>query len=221
MHDRFTEGALRVLTLAKEEAMRLNHEYIGTTHILFALIIDEAGLAAKVFKNNNVDLVKMLEVLETIAVPGAVVETMGNLCQTPRAQSVVERSTEEARKLDHSHVGPEHILLSLISDEESVAAQILMAQGIPLEDIRAEVLRHIDATAAPADKSKLDPEDPYAKLEDLPPSVAEHLRAIDKEMGRVLQEKESAFAARDFDRAACLGDKLAQLKKEWFRTICQ
>jgi ATP-dependent Clp protease ATP-binding subunit ClpC len=222
MRDRFTEGALRVLTLAEEEAMRLNHEYISTAHIFLALVTDETGAAATVLKNINVDLGKILGELETIVQPGPELEKMGKLYQTPRARKVIELSAEEARNLDHGAVGPEHILLSLIGDREGVPAQILMGHGLRIEDICAEVRSYIEARAAPVDKRKLDvPKDPYAELQDLPASVIEDLKAIDKEMDQVIKDQGIAVAARDFDKASVLINKLERLKRLWFATICE
>src|SRR5881296_96814 len=142
MYERFTDRARKVMQLANQEAQRLNHEYIGTEHILLGLVKEGSGVAANVLKNLDVDLRKIrLEVEKIVQTgPGSEMVTMGKLPQTPRAKKVIEYSIEEARNLSHNYVGTEHLLLGLLREQEGVAAQVLMNLGLKLEDVREEVL---------------------------------------------------------------------------------
>ena len=140
MYERFTDRARKVMQLANQEAQRFNHEYIGTEHILLGLIKEGSGVAANVLKNLEVDLRKIRLEVEKLVQSGPEMVTMGKLPQTPRAKKVIEYSMEEARNLNHSYVGTEHILLGLLREQEGVAAQVLMNLGLKLEDVREEVL---------------------------------------------------------------------------------
>jgi ATP-dependent Clp protease ATP-binding subunit ClpC len=140
MYERFTDRARKVMQLANQEAQRFNHEYVGTEHILLALIKEGSGVAANVFKNLDIDLRKIRLEVEKIVMSGPDRVTMGKLPQTPRAKKVIEFAIEEARLLNHNYVGTEHLLLGLLREEEGVAAQVLMNLGLKLEDVREEVL---------------------------------------------------------------------------------
>jgi ATP-dependent Clp protease ATP-binding subunit ClpC len=128
------------MQLANQEAQRLNHEYIGTEHILLGLVKEGSGVAANVLKNLDIDLRKIRLEIEKIVQSGPDMVTMGKLPQTPRAKKVIEYSIEEARNLNHNYVGTEHLLLGLLREQEGVAAQVLMNLGLKLEDVREEVL---------------------------------------------------------------------------------
>jgi ATP-dependent Clp protease ATP-binding subunit ClpC len=140
MYERFTDRARKVMQLANQEAQRLNHEYIGTEHILLGLVKEGSGVAANVLKNLDIDLRKVREEIERLVARSLDVSTPGKLPQTPRAKKVTEYAIEEARNLNHNYVGTEHILLGLLREEEGVAAQVLMNLGLRLEDVREEVL---------------------------------------------------------------------------------
>src|SRR5262245_38906463 len=141
MYERFTDRARKVMRLANQEAQRFNHEYIGTEHILLGLVKEGSGVAANVLKNLDIDLRKVRLEVEKIVRPGtADMEQIGKLPQTPRAKRVIEYAIAEARNLNHNYVGTEHLLLGLLHDEETVAAQVLMNLGLKLEDVREEVL---------------------------------------------------------------------------------
>ncbi|MEP0345646.1 ATP-dependent Clp protease ATP-binding subunit, partial [Rhodopirellula bahusiensis] len=139
-YERFTDRARKVMQLANQEAQRFNHEYIGTEHILLGLVKEGSGVAANVLKNLEVDLRKIRLEVEKLVQSGPEMVTVGKLPQTPRAKKVIEYSMEEARNLNHSYVGTEHILLGLLREQEGVAAQVLMNLGLKLEDVREEVL---------------------------------------------------------------------------------
>src|SRR4051794_4822688 len=141
MYERFTDRARKVMQLANQEAQRLNHEYIGTEHILLGLVKEGSGVAANVLKNLDVDLRKIRLEVEKLVQSSPEVGTPGKLPQTPRAKKVIEYSIEEARNLNHNYVGTEHLLLGLLREQEGVAAQVLMNLGLRLEDVREEVLK--------------------------------------------------------------------------------
>jgi len=140
MYERFTDRARKVMQLANQEAQRFNHEYIGTEHILLGLVKEGSGVAANVLKNLEVDLRKIRLEVEKLVQSGPEMVTVGKLPQTPRAKKVIEYSMEEARNLNHTYVGTEHILLGLLREQEGVAAQVLMNLGLKLDDVREEVL---------------------------------------------------------------------------------
>src|SRR5947209_13207182 len=109
MYERFTDRARKVMQLANQEAQRLNHEYIGTEHILLGLVKEGSGVAANVLKNLDIDLRKIRVEVEKLVQSSPEVGTPGKLPQTPRAKKVIEYSIEEARNLNHNYVGTEHL----------------------------------------------------------------------------------------------------------------
>jgi ATP-dependent Clp protease ATP-binding subunit ClpC len=139
MYERFTDRARKVLQLANQEAQRFNHAYLGTEHILLGLIREGSGIAANVLKNLDVDLRKIRLEVEKLVQSDPYMVTMGKLPQTPRAKKVIEYSMEEARNLNHHHIGTEHILLGLIRESEGTAAQVLLNSGLTAEAIMSDV----------------------------------------------------------------------------------
>src|SRR5476651_347487 len=140
MSNRFTERAQRVILIAQEEAKRLNHDYVGTEHILLGLIALGEGVAAQVLANLGVDLRRVRAEIEKIVGTGDNVMLLGEIPFTPRAKKVLELAVEEAQNMGHSHVGTEHLLLGLIREEEGVAAQVLENLGVRLDIVREEVI---------------------------------------------------------------------------------
>src|SRR6266404_1902163 len=140
MSNRFTERAQRVILIAQEEAKRLNHDYVGTEHILLGLIALGEGVAAQVLANLGVDLRRVRAEIEKIVGTGDNVMLLGEIPFTPRAKKVLELAVEEAQNMGHSHVGTEHLLLGLIREEEGVAAQVLENLGVRLDVVREEVI---------------------------------------------------------------------------------
>jgi ATP-dependent Clp protease ATP-binding subunit ClpC len=138
--EKFTERARRVLTLAQEEALRFNHNYIGTEHILLGLVREGEGVAAKVLANLGVDLAKVRSAVEFIIGRGDKAVT-GEIGLTPRAKKVIELAVDEARRLGHQYIGTEHLLLGLVREGEGIAAGVLESLGVSLEKVRAEVTR--------------------------------------------------------------------------------
>ena len=151
MFDRFTDRAKKVMNLARQEAQRFNHEYLGTEHVLLGLVQEGSGVAANVLKQMGVDLTKIRTEVENIVKTGPSMVTMGQLPFTPRAKKVLELSLEEASNLGHNYIGTEHLLLGLIKENEGIAAQVLMNLGVKLEEVREEVLDFLGADAVDED----------------------------------------------------------------------
>jgi ATP-dependent Clp protease ATP-binding subunit ClpC len=139
MFGRFTERAQKVLSLAQEEAVRLGHNNIGTEHILLGLIREGEGIAAKALVALGLGLEKIQDEVESLIGRGQ--EQPSNIAYTPRAKKVIELSMDEARKLGHTYVGTEHILLGLIREGEGVAARVLNNLGVSLNKARQQVLQ--------------------------------------------------------------------------------
>lgn len=148
MFGRFTERAQKVLALAQEEAMRLGHNNIGTEHILLGLIREGEGIAAKALQALNLDMDKIQKEVETLIGKGT--EGTQNIHYTPRAKKVIELSMDEARKLGHTYVGTEHILLGLIREGEGVAARVLNNLGVSLNKARQQVLQLLGSNESSA-----------------------------------------------------------------------
>ena len=140
MFDRFTDRARKVMGLARQEGQRVNHDYIGTEHVLLGLVQEGSGVAATVLKNLEIDLKKIRQEVERLVSNGTTMVSPGQLPFTPRAKKVLELSLEEASALGHTYIGTEHLLLGLIRENEGIAAQVLMNLGTKLEDVREEVL---------------------------------------------------------------------------------
>src|SRR6476660_2549266 len=138
----FTERVRKVLAMAREEAARLHHEYVGTEHILLGLIREGEGVAAAVLQNLSVDLDEIQQKIEDTVKKGKAAAATGpDLPYTSRAKKVLELAMAEARDLAHNYVGTEHLLLGLLREEKGIAAQVLTDAGINLDAARAETLR--------------------------------------------------------------------------------
>ena len=140
MFDRFTDRARRVIVLAQDEARMLNHNYIGTEHILLGLIHEGEGVAAKALEALGISLEAVREQVEEIIGKGQQAPT-GHIPFTPRAKKVLELSMREALQINHPYIGTEHILLGLIREGEGVAAQVLIKLGADLNRVRNQVLQ--------------------------------------------------------------------------------
>lgn len=140
MFERFTDRARRVIVLAQDEAKMLNHNYIGTEHILLGLIHEGEGVAAKALEQMGISLEAVREQVIEIIGQGSTPPT-GHIPFTPRAKKVLEYSLREALQMNHSYIGTEHILLGLIREGEGVAAQVLIKLGADLNRVRTTVLQ--------------------------------------------------------------------------------
>ncbi len=146
----FTERVRKVLSMAREEAARLHHEYVGTEHILLGLIREGEGVAAAVLQNLNVDLDDIQQKIEETVKMGKAAQATGpDLPYTSRAKKVLELAMGEARELNHSYVGTEHLLLGLLREEKGIAAQVLTDAGVNLDAARSETLRLLGTSEPP------------------------------------------------------------------------
>ncbi len=140
--DKFTERAKKVLVLSQEEAQRFNHNYIGTEHLLLGLLREEQGIAAAVLRALGAGTDRVRDAVEHVIGRGDRM-VIGDIALTPRAKRVIELAVEEARGLDHAHVGTEHLLLGLVREREGIAVGVLTSLGLDLAAVRAAVLRAI------------------------------------------------------------------------------
>ncbi|HET7719129.1 MAG TPA: Clp protease N-terminal domain-containing protein, partial [Acidimicrobiales bacterium] len=140
MFERFTDRARRVVVLAQEEARLLNHNYIGTEHILLGLIHEGEGVAAKALERLGISLEAVRDRVQGIIGEGGGAP-MGHIPFTPRAKKVLELSLREALQLGHNYIGTEHILLGLIREGEGVGAQVLITMGADLASVRQAVIQ--------------------------------------------------------------------------------
>lgn len=139
--EKFSERARRVLSLAQEEALRFNHNYIGTEHILLGLVRENEGIASRVLNNTNVDLQKARSAVEFIIGHGEKPVSSENIGLTPRAKKVIELAVDEARRMSHHYIGTEHLLIGLLREGEGVAAGVLESLGVTLDKVRTETQR--------------------------------------------------------------------------------
>ncbi|MBI5168935.1 MAG: ATP-dependent Clp protease ATP-binding subunit [Candidatus Eisenbacteria bacterium] len=146
MHDKFTERVRKVIYLAREEAARLQHDYIGTEHLLLGVIREGEGIAATVLNNLGLDLDRIRQEVENMVSASGGTMTIGEIPFTPRAKRVLELAVEEARSLGHNYVGTEHLLLGLIREGEGVAAKVLLELGVDRKRVREETLKLLGGT---------------------------------------------------------------------------
>src|SRR5712692_3637075 len=174
--DRFNDRAKRVLALAQDEAIRFNHNYIGTEHLLLGLVREGEGVAARVLDSLGVELSKVRTAVEFIIGRGDSTTSPSEITLSPRTKKVIELAIDEARKLGHSHVGTEHLLLGLVREGEGIASGVLESLGVSLEKVRHQVIATLGqqhpATAETA----------MAKAQQLDPVIGR-----EKEIERVIQ----------------------------------
>src|SRR5213593_2614713 len=138
--DRFNDRAKRTLALAQDEAIRFNHNYIGVEHLLLGLIREGEGVAARVLNSLGVDLAKARTSVEFIIGRGDSTTAPSEITLSPRTKQVIELAIDEARKLGHSHVGTEHLLLGIVREGQGVASGVLESLGVSLEQVRHQVI---------------------------------------------------------------------------------
>ena len=140
MFKRYTEKAKRAIMIAQEEAINLNHDYIGTEHILIGLIKEEEGVASKVLRQLGVNVDKVVEEVERLVGKGEY-QQVGEITFTPRAKKILELASQEASQLKNNYIGTEHILLGLIKEGSGVAVRILADLGINLDNVYSEIMK--------------------------------------------------------------------------------
>ena len=147
----FTERVRKVLSMARQEAIRLQHDYISTEHVLLGLIGEGEGVAAHVLGNLNANLDEVHSRIEEAVRKGNATIALGELPYTSPAKKVLDYAVAEAHDLNHSYVGTEHLLLGLLREGKGIAAQVLNAQGVSLDDARAETLKVLGSDGGPGD----------------------------------------------------------------------
>jgi ATP-dependent Clp protease ATP-binding subunit ClpA len=236
MFERFTDRARRVVVLAQEEARMLEHNYIGTEHLLLALIHEGEGVAAKALRALDVDLDTLRREVEALVGRGQQTPK-GHIPFTPRAKKVLELSLRESVQLGHDYIGTEHLLLGIVREGEGPAAQVLQQRGIELNTVRQEVIRLLHGHQAGEGRRRrrvawaraggegATLEDISHQLRVLGARLAaieeklgieesperQGLRRVDAEIARVRRQKESAIDEQDFERAARLRDEEKRL----------
>jgi ATP-dependent Clp protease ATP-binding subunit ClpA len=204
--ERFTDRARRVVVLAQEEARLLDHNYIGTEHLLLGLIHEGKGIAAKALESLGISLEAVRAQVEEIIGQGQSAP-VGHIPFTPRAKKVFELSLREALQLGHNYIGTEHILLGLIREGEGVAAQVLVKLGADLARVRQQVVQLLYSYVggeAPVEQAG-------ARARLVRMTVPEELREAEVELAQVRRDKEAAIEAEDFEQAAALRDQERQL----------
>jgi ATP-dependent Clp protease ATP-binding subunit ClpA len=213
MFERFTDRARRVIVLAQEEARLLNHNYIGTEHLLLGLAHEGQGVAAKALESLGIRLEALRSQVQEIIGQGKSAP-IGHIPFTPRAKKVLELSLREAKQLGHNYIGTEHILLGLIREGEGVAAQVLVKLGADLPRVRQQVVQLLRGSVGSAEAA--------AGTRLVHMSVPEDLREAEEQLAQVRRQKEAAIDAEDFERATALRDqerellgRLAEREQEW------
>src|SRR5579885_833597 len=158
MFERFTDRARRVVVLAQEEARLLNHNYIGTEHILLGLLRESDGVAARVLERAGVSTDAVRDKVMTIVGEGASdIPATGHIPFTPRSKKVLELSLREALQLGHNYIGTEHILLGLVREGDGVAANVLVSLGLELSWVRQSVIAELSRITPPGQMRGMGP----------------------------------------------------------------
>ena len=229
MFERFTDRARRVVVLAQEEARMLNHNYIGTEHILLGLIHEGEGVAAKALESLGISLDAVRQQVEEIIGQGQQAPS-GPVPFTPRAKKVLELSLRESVQLGHNSIGPEHILLGMLREGDGVAAQVLVALAADLNRVRQQVIQLMhgyQGQDVPIAGSQLGerppavlPEDALARVNALDRRLTAlerwvgmqpDLDDLDQKIAQIRRDKEAAVDRQDTQAAAALRDKEQQL----------
>jgi ATP-dependent Clp protease ATP-binding subunit ClpA len=208
MYQPLTARARRIIQLANTEALRFQHEYIGTEHSLLAIVSLKNGVAVQVLKHFGVDLRKVRGQTEALMIVGPRAIPIGaRLPRTPRCNNVMQFAVSEASQMNHRYVGSEHVLLGLLREDMGVAAQILMNEGLKLREVRDDVMKTLSTgiRSLPVLSQRND-------IEDFPIALTAALAELNDELRSLNSEKEQAVAAHDFEKAAALRDSALKLK---------
>jgi ATP-dependent Clp protease ATP-binding subunit ClpA len=237
MFERFTDRARSVVVLAQDEARLLNHNYIGTEHLLLGLLREDEGIAARALTALGIQLETVREHVEEIVGHGAQDPTGGHIPFTPRAKKVLELSLREALQLGHNYIGTEHILLGLIREGEGVAAQVLGQLGADMRRVRQQVIQLLhgpgggaEAAAATGAMSRLTGRRERSLLSGFRTrltAIESRLTATEQRIGagpdlseldariaQVTSERQAAADAQNYERAATLRDREQRLLAE-------
>ena len=234
MFKRFTDRARRVVVLAQEEARMLNHNYVGTEHILLGLIHEGEGVAAKALESLGISLEAVRAQVEEIIGQGQQIPS-GHIPFTPRAKKVMELSLREALQLGHDYIGTEHILLGLIREGDGVAAQVLIRLGADLERVRQQVIVLLYQSKEPRLARLAEEGAPWPEVQARLDAVEDWLAAVEQRVGsgpdtsdldeqidRVRRERLAAANAQEDEQAAALRNREKELladkavrREEW------
>ena len=213
MFERFTERARRVVVLAQDEARMLNHDWIGTEHLLLGLIGEGDGVAARALESLGISLEAVRQQVEEIIGQGEQAPPE-HMPFTPRAKKVLELAFREARALGHDYIGTEHILLGLIRESDGVAAQVLVRLGADLNRAREQVIELLQGRARAMMRVPV-----LARVELLDRRLAAierwvgmrpNLDDLDQEIAQARREKRAAIDRDDFEVAVARRDKEKQ-----------
>jgi ATP-dependent Clp protease ATP-binding subunit ClpC len=182
MFERFTDRARRVVVLAQEEARMLNHNYIGTEHILLGLIHEGDGVAARALESLGISLEAVRQQVEEVVGRGQQAPS-GHIPFTPRAKKVLELSLREGLQLGHNYIGTEHVLLGLIREGEGVAAQVLVRLGADLNRVRQQVIQELHSY--PAEESVAGPGSAAGPSRRWMEEIADMLSAMDGRLAAI------------------------------------
>ena len=182
----FTPRAQQVLALARKEADRFNHNYVGTEHLLLGLIKLGQGVAVNVLQKMGLDLETVRMEVEKQVGSGPETKMVGNIPYTPRVKKVLALAGKEAKALQHSYVGTEHILLGLLREGEGVAARVLKSLEIDIERTRNEILKELDPNFAPQEESEGVPAETGGKKDSKTPA----LRAFGRDLTELARKNE-------------------------------
>ena len=212
MFQRFTDRARQVVVLAQTEARRLDHNYIGTEHILLGLIREGEGVAAKALESLGISLEAVRQQVEEIIGQGQQAPS-GHIPFTPRAKKVLELSLREAQQLGHDYIGTEHILLGLIREGDGVAAQVLVRLGADLNRVRQQVIQLLTGRTAgePGPGAEARPEMAWQRAGQRA-GIGPDTSDLDEQIEVARTEKEAAIEAQDFEQAASKRDQEKQLR---------
>jgi ATP-dependent Clp protease ATP-binding subunit ClpA len=202
MFQQFTDRARRVVVLAQEEARLLNHDYVGTEHLLLGMAHEGQGVAAIALEQLGIRLEALRSRVKEIIGQGQSAP-VGHIPFTPRAKKVLELSLREALDLGHNYIGTEHILLGLVREGEGVAAQVLVKLGGDLSRVRQQVIQLLSGFAGGPEAA--------TGMRPVPMTVPDDLREAEEQLAEVRRQKEAAIQAQDFDRAAALRDAEEEL----------
>jgi ATP-dependent Clp protease ATP-binding subunit ClpA len=230
MFERFTDRARRVVVLAQEEARTLNHDYIGTEHLLLGLIHEGQGVAAKALESLGISDEAVTQQIDEIVGRGTKPARSGHIPFTARAKKSLELSLREALQLGHNYIGTEHILLGLIREGEGPGAQVLTNLNADLDTVRervVELLRGHQGKELPGLRSgkggrvkrrmlaeilaHVQSIDSRLSAVEQRVGIGPDLRDLDKQIKQARDDKQSAIDAQDFETAAELRDKEKQL----------
>jgi ATP-dependent Clp protease ATP-binding subunit ClpC len=238
MFGRFTDEARRVLALAQEEARTLNHNRIGTEHLLLGLVQEREGTAAEALESLGISLDAVRQQVEKITGQVRDAPALSHNEYTYRAKKALDLSLREALQLGHHHIGTEHILLGLVREGEGPAAQVLVELGADLSEVRQQVLRLLDdpqdeqgSQAAPRPGqagagqsaesaqsrvlaeilSRIEAMDSRLSAVEQQMGAGPDVGDLDQQIAQARRDKEAAAGAEDFEQAAALRDRERQL----------